>query len=155
HAELEDTGVLISIYPSAGDIRFHIGGGEVQFDAKTSIAGPGYHVAVVDMCDHLREELGIDWKWPAGADDTDYVINRSRAALTEKFVVQFQAFCEFVESKPEAAQAFNLEIGLAARRPKGAAASPMGIFSAQFFLDALETIEQLEQGAAEFFPWWN
>ncbi|HEX2336732.1 MAG TPA: hypothetical protein VHI72_09675, partial [Hyphomicrobiaceae bacterium] len=114
-ADPRDSGAWLSFYPPAGGIQFDIRNNQVAFDAKTSVAGPGYHAALIDLCDRLRADLGIAWRWDVGGDETGYATDRDLAKLHQAFVDQFITYCEFYQanSKPHVLYALNLSDGLA------------------------------------------
>lgn len=143
----------VSFYPPCGGIAFEVNSEKISFDAKTSIAGPGYHVALISFCDHLAQELGIDWRWDAGGDDTGYALGRDREGLSQAFVEQFDAFCDFYRSNNNEAElhVLNLEEGLALGGHRGVA-TLMGELSLEGFLAREEGLGYCPENV---FPWWN
>jgi hypothetical protein len=154
--EPSDTGVWVCFYPPGDGIGFTIADGRVHFDAKTSIAGPGFHAALIDLCDALARGLGINWRWDVGGDETGYAISRNVAALRESFVDQFSALCEYIaaQTPPLGPRAVNLPDGLAFNTKDGVA-TPIGPLPVEFFTDALADRQHLIDKAAYFFPWWQ
>ena len=151
-----DGGAWLSIYPPAGGIAFEIESGRVAFGTKTSIAGPGYHAALVDLCDHLQADLGIRWRWEAGGDETNYAVDRNFDRLRDDFLDQLIAYSEFYKSNSKAGElhALNLSEGLAMSGYEGVA-TPLGPMPIQFFLDALDSPGDTEASARQIFPWWS
>lgn len=154
YAAPNDERAWLSFYPPCGGIAFRITDGRVSFDAKTSIAGPGYHAALIELCDHLARDLGLAWRWEAGGDQTGYAQHRDRAALERAFEDQFFAFCAFYRdsARPNAHHALNLSEGLAIDGADGVA-TPLGPMPLDFFLEA-GTAERRES-APEIYPWWD
>jgi len=149
-----DTSATISFFPPSGTIRFDIARGRITFDAKTSIAGPGFHVATVELCDHLATDLNLRWRWDAGGDQTGYAKHRDFSQLETEFTEQFLAFCGFYETASGNGFALNLTEGLAIEG-FDAVAAPMGPLPFAFFRNALHDTEHLVENARRVFPWWN
>src|SRR5689334_18198552 len=68
--EPSENGIWISFYPPNNGIGFEIANNRISFDSKTSIAGPGFHAALIDLCDRLERDLGLQWRWDVGGDQT-------------------------------------------------------------------------------------
>lgn len=154
YAHTSDDHAWVSFYPPCGGIAFKIADGRVSFDAKTSIAGPGYHTALIDLCDHLAREVGLEWRWESGGDQTTFARHRDRAALERAFEDQFIAFCDFYRNSraPNTHHVLNLSEGRAMDGFSGVA-TPLGPMPLQFFLDAGRG--QSTDDAREIFPWWD
>jgi len=147
-------GVWITFYPPNGGIAFKLTGERIQFDVKTSISGPGFHAAVIDLCDALGRDLSLQWRWDAGGDETGYALTRDLAALNTAFADQFLAHCRFIHADPDGAHAVNLAFGLAMDREDGVS-TPLGPLPAKFFIDAIDDAETLNTNAERFYPWWD
>lgn len=149
-----DGGSSISFFPPGGTIRFDVSKGRVVFDAKTSIGGPGFHAATIDLCDHLAADLGLRWRWDVGGDQTGYAQHRDFSRLESDFTHQFLSFCEFYDRSTGKGFALNLAEGLAHNEFDGVA-TPMGPLPVAFFKNALHDTEHLIENARRIFPWWN
>jgi hypothetical protein len=151
-----ESGIPICFYPPGGSIDFKMADGRVSFDIKTSIGGPGFHAALIDLCYALQAELGLRWRWDDDADETGYALNRDLDALYREFEALFSGLCDTVASDPEVKTwVLNLAWGLARDGADGIA-TPMGILPAALFRDALaDRPRNLAAGAACFFPWWQ
>lgn len=155
YASVDETSAWISFYPPSGGISFQIANGRLSFDAKTSIGGPGFHAALIDLCDRLQHDLALVWRWDAGGDETGFARTRDRAALTEQFRDQFFGFCERYRADSDArAFALNLAEDLALASTTGIA-TPMGERTRTFFLDAADGGDPDAAAAREVFPWWD
>ncbi len=53
--------LLATIHPAAGPIELVVSPGLVVLDVMTSTAGPGLHVAVVEIADAIAEALALAW----------------------------------------------------------------------------------------------
>jgi hypothetical protein len=156
YASSSDAGAWLTFYPPAGGIAFEIGAESIGFGAKTSTAGPGYHAALIDLCDQLRAQLGIAWRWDGGADQTNYAVERNLVELKEAFLDQVLAWCEFHRDNvgPGETYALNLPEGWVADGYDGVA-TPLGIVPGQQFLDTLDDPSEAEALAKRIFPWWS
>ena len=151
-----DDGAWLSFYPMAGGIQFNLRNNRVAFDAKTSVAGPGYHASLIDMCDRLQTDVGVVWRWDAGGDETGYATDRDVAKLRQAFADQFRGYCEFynANSEPDVLYALNLSDGLAVDGYEGVA-TPLGPLPIRFFIEALDDADDAEDCARHVFPWWS
>jgi hypothetical protein len=150
-----EDGAWVSIYPPTGGFRFRVHDGRVSFSEKTSIAGPGYHEALIDLCDYLGTDLGLSWSWSVGGDETGYALSRSRSELEQAFVEQFRAFCDFYSRSP-ANLRFNLNLaeGIAIDGYEGVA-TPLGPMPLEFFLRLADSRDATAIDAETIFPWWS
>lgn len=147
---------LVSFYPPDGALAFEIARSGVTIDAKTSVAGPGFHAALIDLCDALERMLGLEWNWRAGGDETGFAISRDRGALQEAFLGQFTAFCDHYRRSGAAYDyKLNLELGLAVG-VRGGVATPLGVHPLSLFTScANDDRESLVDAARSVFPWWS
>lgn len=156
YASSSDAGVWLTFYPPAGGIEFDVEGYGISFGTKTSIAGPGYHAAIVELCDRLQSELEIAWRWGSGGDETGFALDRDFEALQDAFLDQAAAFGEFHRDQVGIAEghAVNLPEGLAVDCFRDVA-TPLGPVRNQLFLDAPDSSEDAEALARQIFPWWS
>jgi hypothetical protein len=145
----------VSFYPSDGGVNFAVSKDNVSVGEKTSITGPGFHAALIDLCDHIARDIGLDWNWEAGGDETNFALTRDRESLERSFVDQFSAFCEhYRRADPTLAYKLNLEIGMAIS--VNDVATPLGVKPLEFFRSAPDDDhDRLASMAQELFPWWR
>ncbi|HEY5711267.1 MAG TPA: hypothetical protein VIT38_05170 [Allosphingosinicella sp.] len=151
-----DAGAWISIYPPAGGIAFEPESGRIAFGTKTSVAGPGYHAALVDLCDWLESDLGVRWHWGSGGDDTNYAVERDLDKLCDAFLDQIIGYSEFHRDNVEPGElhALNLSEGLAMDGYEGVA-TPLGPVPAQLLPNVPDSLDETEALARRIFPWWS
>lgn len=81
-----------TFYPLNESLRFEIDDQRVSIGVKTSSAGAGYHVAFIDLCDHLEKTLKLKWRWKLsgcdGGDETGYAVSRDFSALQDQHLKQ-------------------------------------------------------------------
>lgn len=66
----DDPGFSFVLHPAEEGIEFKFAGAEVSASAKTSSAGPGYHVFAIGLLEHLAKQLQLTWH--LGGDDDEY-----------------------------------------------------------------------------------
>jgi hypothetical protein len=147
-------GVSLSVYPPAGGIDFEITGGRVSFGVKTSIAGPGYHHALIDLCDRLEKEVGLKWRWDACGDQTGYAGDRDKRALQEKHALRVEALCKTVGKYKTSGQSVTLHLPLdLARGECDGVATPAGPVPHSHFERALSVPEEMLECVSFLMPW--
>jgi len=150
----EDT-AYVSFFPSCGTIAFKIVDGRISFDAKTSLVGPGFHAALIALCDAIAEAVPLRWRWDAGGDETGYASLRDRVALARAFVDQFEAFCDnYRRVAKDGNHPFllNLPTDVAFGAFTGVA-TPMGPLPLEHFTENDPLLG--EQRELAIFPWWD
>ena len=83
----------ISFHPGEQDIIVSSQGGYIVLDARTQLAGPGYHAFVVGFVDYLNRTHGWVWNFASAiqhfGDDTGYFSDRDFAALQRSMAQAF------------------------------------------------------------------
>lgn len=149
----EDDSLLIKICP-AGSISVRLEDNKIVGDAQTSIAGPGFHKAVVDLLDKISSRLKIDIDVE---DETTYVNERDFRQLQRQhhhwlcsFIYEFinQENIEikrmYVSWRYEEWVPIDLE-GLI---------TPMGIYSKEYCKKIVKE-DRLKEFSTNYFPWFN
>jgi hypothetical protein len=153
--------VVVTVYPPAGPLAFTVDETTVGFDTKTSVAGPGYHAAVIDLCDALARALGLQWLWslPGGrsGDDTGYAVDRDAVRMEQEFVSQFTALIRSASQRaPGASSAINLDEDLICAPEEGGVAAPLGPVDEEAWRALLHAdADEQTTAAREFYPWWE
>jgi hypothetical protein len=144
----------VTFYPVGGTFMFKIDGDRISLESKTSIAGPAFHAALIDLCDSLERSLFTRWRWDAGGDESEYALHRDRARLERAFIKQFEAYCDLYRRKGDSEEAFvlNLPTDLAFGGHTGVA-TPTGPFPLAHFI--YDDPAESEAKAKTVFPWWN
>ncbi len=83
--------LFVQIHPCAEDIELAIPSpGEFVVTAKTSTAGPGYHVYLCDLLNRLGEQFGIEWdavdEEDGVGDDTGYFLHGNADTVREEML---------------------------------------------------------------------
>ena len=147
-------GISLSIYPPAGGIDFEFAGGRVSFGVKTSIAGPGYHRALIDLCDRLELEVGLKWRWDACGDQSGYASDRNRQVLQEKHALHVEALCKTVGKYKLSGQPVTLHLPLElARGAFDGVATPTGPVPHFHFERALCAVEEMSECISYLMSW--
>jgi hypothetical protein len=147
--------VWLTFYPPAGSTTFEIRKGSISFGTKTSVSGPGYHAALIELCDRLQSDLGVRWRWESGGDGTDYAVERDGNRLRSAFLDQVIGYCEIHAKyvRPGDGSAINLPEGMAAY-DHGGVATPLGILPDRLLRDVPNSDADAEALARRIFPWW-
>ncbi|HEV7690004.1 MAG TPA: hypothetical protein VGO52_04250 [Hyphomonadaceae bacterium] len=148
--------VLLSFYPPNGCVRFSISEERVDFGIKTSTAGPGYHLALIDLCDHFERELGLQWRWDAGGDSCGYALSRSHDELYKAFLGQLRGLCEFMQQHDHGLPiTMNIDVQLGGDEV-GMVSLPLGPMPGSRLIDAAHADDKtLAELAKRFYPWWS
>lgn len=72
--------VMFDFYPLNERLIFEIDNQNISFGIKTSTAGAGYHVRIIELLDWLETKLNLKWEWQLSGgesgDETNYAISR-------------------------------------------------------------------------------
>jgi hypothetical protein len=150
-----DEAAYISFFPPCGTIEFKTADDRISFDVKTSVGGPGFHAALITLCDAIAESTPLRWRWDAGGDETGFASHRDRSALEKAFVDQFEAFCDNYRRTPgseDRSFLLNLPTDLAFGKFNGVA-TPMGPLSLRHFTENDPSLGERRELA--IFPWWD
>ena len=87
----DNPAVAATLHPCAEDLEITVSGpGRVAATAKTSGAGPGYHVYLCDLLGRLGDAMAIDWDGPSAeegtGDETGYFHTGDPKALEDAFL---------------------------------------------------------------------
>lgn len=162
-----EAGFSFTLHPAEEGIDFRFDGGEVFASAKTSSAGPAYHVFAIGLLEHLGKRLQLTWQFGAEdeeyQDETGYVHHRDFARLQgqfAKFMGQLFRIClERLgdgSSRMQLAMPLSFGVKLPDDEYPGGAITQLGPL----------TREQLERGgngtdqdrlelAKRYFCWWE
>lgn len=143
--------IVIALHPAEERALVWLRDGVVGGQARTSGAGPGYHVAVVEMLDFLAQRLRVKWKVE---DPTGYWESRDRSALERCMVENLKqvvgdaglATGESLWSVNFPSQRLVVEAPYAIVTPTG----PWDQDQAGAIMDASRPDD-----LARFFPWWG
>ncbi len=122
-ARVEGDTLWLSLFPFAGDIEIGATPQGITARFRSSNLGAGFHVAAVELLEHLDQKHAIGWAW---ADETGYAPGHNIAALE-------QAMADFVGVLArfgDAMGSFCLDTALAGARP--GRIGPMGPLGASF-----------------------
>ena len=121
--------------------------------ARTSGAGPGYHVAIVELLEFLAERLRLGWQVE---DPTGYWETRDRGALERAMVEHLKGVVrKALPAQPEAAALWSVNFPsqrsvVEAPYPIVTPTGPWTAAQAGLILDGSRA-----EDLAPFFPWWG
>ncbi len=156
-----DEKLAVLLVPVADPIVFTASDTRLTAGFRSSNTGPGFHAAVVDLLDHLAEQLKITWGWTATdgtpLDETGFAQTRDFAALQATmagFLTSLAGVAQQMAATGTQSQGLCVPLGLG--HVAGQIGGPMGLFPATWPDDhmALSEPHQLA-AAASFFPWWD
>lgn len=149
--------IICNLYPVSESLEIKLSASRVSFGVKTSISGPGFHAALIDLCDALAEDCRIEWRWDTGGDETAYAVSRDCEALNLAFAEQLRAMTDFVAgADPETCHVLNMPIGLGDVRNPQKVLTPMGPIDRSVIVQlASADDDTVREAASTFFPWWH
>ena len=157
--EAEQPTLFLQIHPCAEDVEISVPQpGICLVNAKTSTAGPGYHIYLCDLLRALGEHHGIEWETPdddVEGDETGYFFQHDASAVRQEMLRWLSAMSRVVVEhckETECAGQQMVSMPLDRRYPdqKGIL-TPMGPRTVAWFEEMIEAPEQ----GTEFFPWWS
>lgn len=160
-------GFSIALHPAEEGVDFRFEGAEVIVSAKTSSAGPGYHVFAIGLLEHLTKQLQLAWQFGMGddeyLDETNYIHHRDFARLQScfaEFMGQLFRIClerDGDEShRMQLAMPLNYGVRLPDSECPGGALTQLGPLSR----DELDrggngTEQDRHELAKRYFSWWE
>ncbi len=155
--------LFLQIHPCAEDIEIAIPApGEMLVAAKTSTAGPGYHIHVCDLLNRLGEQFGIEWAPNEDededeneiGDDTGYLLHGNAEKVRDEMLSWLGTLSRVIVDSinNDEAQIHMVSMPLNYGYPgNDAILTPLGPRTAEWFR---AVIDDPEKGVA-FFPWWD
>jgi hypothetical protein len=156
----EDGGSLdVWLHPATEPIEFRVDGDLLVCSAKTSPAGPGYHVYVVELLERMATKGGIEWRWTDDdgetGDECSYHESRSFEGVHEEMLRWLRGLASSLGESDIEEVCISLPFGFSPKGP-GSICTPLGPLDLTWPRQVLEASEsQLEAIGAAFFPWWG
>lgn len=145
--------IALALHPAEERLVLWLDRDRLGGQARTSGAGPGYHVAVVELLDFLADRLRLTWQVE---DPTGFFASRDRGALERAMVQHLKDVVgRAMPPTPETESLWSVnfpsqrtvvEAPYAIVTPTG----PWTSSQAGLILDATRT-----EDLAPFFPWWG
>jgi hypothetical protein len=139
-------------HPAAEDLEVSLSeAGVLEVSAKTSTAGPGYHVRVVEVLDAVASALGVRWEaGEEGGDDTGYLDHRDPAELERQMLEWLRALARHLADEEDRGidVCLPLECGFLLDADTRTALGPRD--RAWWRAAAVDP-----RAGVEFFPWWE
>jgi hypothetical protein len=95
--------LFVQLHPGAEDVDFFIPQeGRLVVSAKTSVLGPGYHIALCQIVRRLGEDNGVTWEQPGedgegSNDDTGYFFDGDPRAVEEEMLLHLRTLAAVVD----------------------------------------------------------
>jgi hypothetical protein len=158
--EAEDRGgraaLYVLLHPAAEEVEFlRIAPGCLSVSANTSTAGPGYHIYLCDLLQHLGADLDVAWKPPDGqsGDETGY-FHRHEPAQVYQAMLDWLKMIASILAADLAAGGGQLLVCMPSNHhfDQGwRVVSPLGPLDPKW----IELVAEEPQRGESFFPWWN
>lgn len=157
-AEDDLPALFVQLHPSAEEVEFIVPEpGRLLVAAKTSTAGPGYHVFVCELLHALGEHFQVQWDEPddeqGTGDETGYFFTRRAEDVRQEMlgwlVALAQAVAEQRRSREPQVRMVAMPLGYA-YPDEEAVITPLGPRSFAWFADVARDPAK----GVEFFPWW-
>jgi hypothetical protein len=149
--------LFVQIHRCAEDVAISIPQpGTVSVLAKTSTAGPGYHIFVCELLDKLGAHFHIDWNTDGdrrNADATGYFFDRDAGAVRIEMLRWLAALARVI------ADSENDDVGLrmvampldCSYPAQSGVLTPMGPREPAWFVQVIHSPD----AGIDFFPWWE
>lgn len=154
-------GLRVRLHPGEEDILFSIAKGRIDVQAKSSSAGPGYHVMLVELLEDVGARTGVAWSWQdqggGEGDQTGYHDHRDFGKLRQAMLEWLAALADhLLRADTDGADSFRicLPVGDGPVGPHFALA-PMGELTREWCRGAADgNADSLERAGAAFFTAW-
>jgi hypothetical protein len=150
--------LVVRLHPGAEDIQIVSSGrSRLTVLAKTSSAGPGYHVHVCDVLKRLGDELGIAWDPPnpeeGTGDEIGYFHTGDRACVADAMLngldLSVRNLLSYLDmGARDMAIALGTDVGF---HHDGVIATPMGPRDRAW----LNAVARDARRGIDIFPWWD
>jgi hypothetical protein len=150
--------LFVQIHPCAEDVEISVpDAGLCLVSAKTSTAGPGYHIFLCELLHELGAAFQIEWDTPAEeieADETGYFFRRDAGAVRAEMLRWLSAVSGIVlENCPEGGDEGVRMVSMPLDRSypdQEGIVTPTGPRSRAWFAARIDAPED----GIDFFPWW-
>ena len=150
--------LLVQIHPCAEEVEFRSPeAGVCVVAAKTSTAGPGYHIFLCDLLSAFGKHFHVEWDLPdedaETGDDTGFFFERDAGALRQEMLVWLSAIARLVlencNDEDVAIRMVSMPLDYSYPDQTGIL-TPLGPRSPTWFAECIEAPEK----GVDFFPWW-
>lgn len=146
----ENPVLLVALHPAARPAEIRLGaGGRVRVVARTTPAGPGYHIHLCHLLRQFAADFDLTWDDAPAADPTGYFHAGDRAACEAYFLWWLGERCAArLDRDPAAAVCLGLPAGHGFTAP-GPVLTPLGPRPR----DWLAAVAAAPPSGRDFFPW--
>jgi hypothetical protein len=154
----EGSGLDLWLHPATEPVEFRVDGARLTCSAKTSPAGPGYHVYVVELLERVAPVAGVEWRWSdaEGGDECEYHESRSPDRVREHMLTWLRALARHLDGEDFGTDlCLSLPVGFSPVQA-GAICTPLGPLDHEWpRAVASASASELEVLGAQFFAWWE
>ncbi len=161
HIGEDDEGIatlFLQAHPCAEDVEVRVPApGQVSVAAKTSTAGPGYHLFLCELIHQMESDFVITWDDPASSecgDDTGHFFKEDPDAVRAEMLTWLGTVAKLVadNSHSEETSIRMVSMPLGYVYPElSEVATPTGPRSLGWF----RAVTQDPSKGVDFFPWWD
>jgi hypothetical protein len=150
--------LFVEVHPGAEELEFCVAdAGTLVVSAKTSTAGPGYHIFVCDLLQRLGEHFGLQWDEPddeeGTGDETGYFFGAGPDAVRQEMLRWLSALAHVVTDQEFAEESHvrmvSMPLGYSYPEQEGIL-TPLGPRTTDWFCQ----VAQDPMRGIEFFAWW-
>jgi hypothetical protein len=150
--------LFVNFYPANEPVEFFVPQpGRMIVSAKTSILGPGYHIALCQILKRMGEELDITWE-PRNedegtGDETGYFHTGDKAALEEEMLRHLQALAAILDENLRENDSFEMSLSMPIEYSfeGGPIKTIVGIRDTEW----LRRVQANPRNGIDLFPWWE
>jgi hypothetical protein len=153
-----DLALFVNFYPDNEAVEFFVPQpGRMIVSAKTSILGPGYHIALCQILKRMGEELDITWEPPddeeGTGDDSGYFYTGDRAALEEEMLRHLRAMVAILDENLRENDSFEMSLAMPLNLSfeGGPIKTIVGIRDTAW----LRRVQADPRNGIDLFPWWE
>ncbi len=150
--------LFVQLHPCAEDVELAVSEpGRAHVSAKTSTAGPGYHIFLCHLLHRFGKEFAVDWEDPdeeiGTGDETNYFFTQDADAVREAMLNWLRTVADLVLERLGNDQE-NLMISMPVGHlysHQGPIITPMGPRDVPWWQEAADD----PRTGTDFFPWWD
>jgi hypothetical protein len=153
-----EAALFVEVHPGAEEVEFCVPEpGHFVACAKTSSAGPGYHVFLCDLLHRLGQRFNLSWHAPDAeegtGDETGYFFDGDRDTPRQEMLRWLAALAHVVTDEEFAEESqirmVSMPLGYSYPEQEGIL-TPLGPRSPDWFRQVAEAPAR----GIDFFPWW-